>query len=289
MAEIKKGDIVARKSYDKDIFFKVIDVFIDKNKKKHALVKGIDMRLYASAPVEDLEPIEAMDVANYWKKMMKKANDQINRVFSRRMEEREKSFSRALKREYREQKKKIESFDKPGTVLHLDGDEDYLNLCLTTYRQMGVPAHGYHVAEERQPRVVAQYLEEHRPDILVLTGHDGFVKGKKDYKDVRNYHNSQNFIDAVRAARHYEKNMDDLIIFAGACQSYYEAILESGANFASSPKRVLIHAFDPVFVVEKIAFTSIYDPVPLKDVIDGTITGFDGIGGFERLKVHSEF
>jgi spore coat assembly protein len=48
----------------------------------------------------------------------------------------------------------------------------------------------------------------------------------------------------------------------------------------------LIHAYDPVFVIEKIAYTSIYDPVPLKEVIAGTITGFDGIGGVETRGKH---
>lgn len=85
----------------------------------------------------------------------------------------------------------------------------------------------------------------------------------------------------MKIARTFEKNLDDLIIFAGACQSYYEALLEAGANFASSPRRVLIHAYDPVFVMEKIAYTSIFDPIALKEIIAGTITGFDGIGGLE--------
>ena len=33
-----------------------------------------------------------------------------------------------------------------------------------------------------------------------------------------------------------------LIIVAGACQSHFEALLQAGANFASSPGSVLIHA-----------------------------------------------
>lgn len=171
-------------------------------------------------------------------------------------------------------------------MLHIDGDEDYLNRCLTTYNQMGVPVYGYNIAEDKQFEVVQQYLEEHRPDILILTGHDGLLKGVKDYKDINNYHHSKSFVAAVQKARYYEKNMDDLVIFAGACQSYYEAILAAGANFASSPKRVLIHAFDPVFIAEKIAYTSIYDPIPLKEVIADTITGLDGIGGLETPGKH---
>ena len=108
----------------------------------------------------------------------------------------------------------------------------------------------------------------------------------RSFKNIDNYYNSKNFVQAVKNARQYEKSRDDLIIFAGACQSHYESILEAGANFASSPKRVLIHAFDPVFVMEKVAFTSIYDPIPLIEIIEGTITGFDGIGGVETRGKH---
>ena len=44
--------------------------------------------------------------------------------------------------------------------------------------------------------------------------------------------------------------------FAGACQSHFEALIRAGANFASSPSRINIHALDPVYVVGKISFTS---------------------------------
>ncbi|GBF32822.1 sporulation-specific protease YabG [Desulfocucumis palustris] len=152
---------------------------------------------------------------------------------------------------------------------------------MTTYKQLNIPCHGYHIDEDKQADQLMKILVEHRPDMLVLTGHDGLVKGAKDYKDINSYHNSRHFIKSVKVARTFEKSLDDLIIFAGACQSHYEALLGAGANFASSPKRVLIHAYDPVFVMEKIAYTSIYDPIALKDVISGTITGFDGVGGLE--------
>lgn len=139
----------------------------------------------------------------------------------------------------------------------------------------------YCIPEKEQVKELDALLRKHRPDTLVLTGHDGIVKGTRDFSDLKNYHHSKNFLEAVKVAREYEKSKDDLIIFAGAGQSHYEALLAAGANFASSPQRVLIHAFDPVFVVEKIAYTSIYDPIPLKDIISGTITGFPGIGGVE--------
>jgi spore coat assembly protein len=140
---------------------------------------------------------------------------------------------------------------------------------------------GYNIPEEEQPGAVEELLKKHTPDMLVITGHDGFIKGREDFKDIDNYYSSKYFVDAVKVARGYEKSRDDLVIFAGACQSHYEALLKAGANFASSPLRVMIHAYDPVFVMEKIAYTSIYDPISIKDIIAGTITGFNGIGGVE--------
>ena len=88
-------------------------------------------------------------------------------------------------------------------------------------------------------------------------------------------------MEAVIKAREYEPNRDDLIIFAGACQSHYEALIDAGANFASSPGRVLIHAFDPVFLAEKLAYTSIFDALSLRDILSNTITGTEGVGGIE--------
>ncbi|MCL6638426.1 MAG: sporulation peptidase YabG [Firmicutes bacterium] len=280
MTAIKKGDIVGRKSYGKDVLFKVVDLFLDGDRPM-ARLKGLHLRLSANSPLEDLVRIDPADVASYLVDQMKKTREQMNRILSRRASEREAAISRAVM-----EKNSVESFDVTGSVLHIDGDHDYLDLCMATYRQLQIPAHGYNIDEEQQPVVVEDLLKKHMPDMLVLTGHDGFIKGRRDYRNIDNYYASKFFVDAVRAARRYEKSRDDLVIFAGACQSHYEALLESGANFASSPKRVLIHAYDPVFVIEKIAYTSIYDPVPLREVIAGTITGFDGIGGLETRGKH---
>lgn len=61
----------------------------------------------------------------------------------------------------------------------------------------------------------------------------------------------------------------------------YQKIIEAGANYASSPYRVLIHALDPVYICKKVAFTGIDRIISPKDVISTTITGFKGIGGIE--------
>lgn len=239
--------------------------------KKHALLRGIDIRLLADAPVDDLVKVTPGEVAAYWRNVLQTSGEYIRRAFARR-EETRPSLNRGAE---------VETFDVPGRVLHIDGDEDYLELCETTYRQLGVPHHTYHIEEKDQPAKVEDLLRRHRPDILVLTGHDGFIKGRQDFADLASYRNSSHFVAAVDAARRYEKSRDDLVIFAGACQSHYEALLEAGANFASSPRRVMIHAFDPVFIVEKIAYTPTYKHLPLREIIEATITGFPGIGGVE--------
>ncbi len=287
MRNIAKGDIVGRKSYNADVFFKVEDFFQGEDGKKCAYLKGIHMRLCASAPLEDLVKIEPGELAIRLRENAKKSSEHMSRIFARRERDKEFILSRAMwrgkndKHDKNNKNSQIDGFDVPGTVLHIDGDGDYLDLCLTTYKQLSITANGYSIDEEKQPEVVEELLKKHAPDLLVLTGHDGFVKEKKDFKDINNYHSSKCFVEAVKTARRYEKSRDDLVIFAGACQSHYEAILAAGANFASSPMRVMIHAYDPVFVVEKIAYTSIYEPISIKDIISGTITGFDGIGGLE--------
>lgn len=283
MGGLKVGDVVGRKSYGLDVYFKVMEI-VEENEKKMARLNGLDMRLCATAPIEDLERIESAKVADYWRMAMVKNHEAMRRVFTRRKVERERQLMRSV--EAHKASVEVESFDIPGRVLHVDGDGEYLDLCMTTYRQLSIPADGFNIPEREQAEKILDLLQEHRPDLLVLTGHDGFKKGTKDFSDINNYYNSTNFVNAVRAARRYEKSRDDLVIFAGACQSHYESILKAGANFASSPQRVLIHAFDPVFVVEKVAYTSIYDPIPLKDVITGTITGFEGIGGMETRGKH---
>ena len=41
----------------------------------------------------------------------------------------------------------------------------------------------------------------------------------------------------------------------GACQSFYEGLILAGADFASSPGRILINYTGPLIVAKKIALT----------------------------------
>lgn len=278
MANISVGDLVVRKSHGGDIIFKVTDIFRTESGIEHCLLKGLHMRLVADAPIDDLECIDAEHLRNEIIRMEKVHNETLQRVMRRRSSEREEmELVRAGS-----SKQKYPFFDLPGRVLHVDGDEDYLKMCLKTYSQLNMEAHGVWLEEEKQPEAIVDLLKEYRPDILVVTGHDALIGGgKRNFRDINSYRNSKYFVQSVKNARLYEPSRDELVIFAGACQSYFEAILEAGANFASSPTRVFIHAYDPVFIAEKIAFTPINKTVDVSDVISASVTGIEGVGGIE--------
>ena len=59
---MKEGDIVARKSYNQDIIFKVMGFSKDANNKKIVLLKGVAFRVIADAYLEDLEVVKVSDI-----------------------------------------------------------------------------------------------------------------------------------------------------------------------------------------------------------------------------------
>ena len=106
------------------------------------------------------------------------------------------------------------------------------------------------------------------------------IKRGVGYYDIYNYRNSKYFIETVKEARRYDKEKDKkLVIFAGACQSYFEAIISAGANFASSPARILIDFLDPLVVAQKVALTEKYKYITIDDIVNELRDGKDGVGG----------
>ena len=106
------------------------------------------------------------------------------------------------------------------------------------------------------------------------------IKHGAGYRDIYNYRNSRHFIQTVKEARRYDETHNkNLVIFAGACQSYFEALMSAGANFASSPKRVLIDFADPLIVAEKVATTENYKYITINDIANELRDGTNGIGG----------
>ncbi|MGL5693260.1 MAG: sporulation peptidase YabG [Peptostreptococcaceae bacterium] len=271
---MKIGDIVARKSYDKDMIFKIVGFNIDEENRKVAILKGIAFRIMADAYIEDLEVVTMPDINNI---LMDRNVENLLYRSVKKAKERQKKGMRGVPKA----QTNTNLYGMPGKVLQIDGDKEYLKICLDVYTQLGIPAVGVAISEPNQYKEVRSLLEKHNPDILVITGHDAITSKKGSIKDINNYRNSMNFIKAVKEARKWEPNVDNLVIFAGACQSNYEQIIKAGANYASSPGRIMIHALDPVFIVEKVACSRIDVVVPIDEVIDQTVTGYKGIGGSE--------
>ena len=286
---MKIGDIVVGKSYDKDIIFKIIDIK-EVGGKTYCILKGLSIRIIADSPRDDLEVVDYGYVEEKEKILNSRVNEAMKKAkgIQRKIGMREQINCRSNKNQKSQAVNNDMFFGRPGKILHIDGDEEYLETCLKVYKQLSLDAVGKAIAEKEQWTKVIDLVKEVKPDIVVLTGHDSVLKSTDDYLDIENYRNTKYYIEAVKALRDYNSSYDELVIFAGACQSCYECLLDAGANFASSPSRVLIHCLDPVFVCEKIAYTKIDEVVSITDVVEGTITGIKGIGGLQTRGKYRE-
>lgn len=209
-------------------------------------LKGMNYRLYADALVNDLNQVNYQDMETY--------------DFS-------DLYDQSILR---------------GKVLHIDGDKTYLNKCMNFYKEHYTPAVGCYLSENEIHEKIYDLLNKHHPDILVITGHDSYSEKRRE-KDADGYVNSKYFIEAVKKARDYQPNKDSLIIIAGACQSYYEGLISSGANFASSPTKSNIHALDPASIAVSIANTNVSEYVQVDRVLSKTKS--KGLGGIDSKGV----
>lgn len=240
----KIGDFVTRQSYNNDIVFKIINI-VD----GIAYLKGNYIRLYADSPVSDLNMHKEKETDTFAEKIEEENLDRNG------------------------------FFYLPARILHIDSDENYLNKCLNYYKKNKLQAIGKIVEEQDIPIKILKYLKEYNPDIVIITGHDAYYSKKNDKNNMNNYRNSKYFCEAVTKARNYEKNHDKLVIIAGACQSNYEELIKCGADFASSPKRVNIHALDPAIIAATIALTDKSKKIDLINLLNKTKYGSNGMGG----------
>lgn len=243
---IEKGDYVTRNSYNNDTVFRVLNI-----KNGIVYLKGVEVRLVADADILDLKKEEEIT-----------SDDVIDETLIN-----DDCLDRG------------EYFYLPARALHIDADEEYLARCLKFYKRNGIMAVGKKVNEKNIAEQLPQMLKEFKPDIVVITGHDAYYPKKGGVNDIKNYKNSAYFVKAVKAARNYEKSHEKLVIIAGACQSDYEELIKAGANFASSPKRVNIHALDPAIIASTVALTERNKEIDLKRLLDKTKYKEDGMGG----------
>lgn len=243
--EFKIGDLVTRKSYNNDLIFKIKEIDDD-----ICYLVGVNIRLCADSDIDDLVKFE----------------DDIPRD-----EEFVKEITNLERDDY---------FYLPGKILHIDSDSDYLERCLKYYKKCKIWAAGILENEYNVSSKIYDLLEEYKPDIVVITGHDAYYK-KNDVNDIYSYKNSLFYVDAIMEARRYEKSHQKLLIIAGGCQSDYEELIKAGANFASSPKRINIHALDPAIIAAKLSLSLSTEDIDLKGIIENTKYGKDGIGGIK--------
>lgn len=251
--DFKVGDYVTRNSYNNDIVFIIVDI-----KDKEAILKGYDLRLIATSPLSDLTLCSE-----------EKRKDEFSEKINESIEF--NKLERGVEQE--------DFFYLPPKILHLDGDGDYLNKCLDFYKKNRIMAFGKTIKENELDKNMNKLLNEVQPDILVITGHDAYLKKNNNVNDLSNYKNSLNFVKAVKEARKYEKSHEKLLVIAGACQSNYEELIKAGADFASSPKRVNIHALDPAIIATTISLTEKNKEINLIELLKKTKYGKDGMGG----------
>lgn len=243
--EFKTGDLVTRKSYNNDLIFKIVEI-----KNDIYYLTGVNIRLCADSNVEDLVKYEEEAP-------------------------RDEEFVKEIKLMDRD-----DYFYLPGKILHIDSDSEYLERCLKYYKSVKIWAAGVLEQERNIASRINELLENYKPDIVVITGHDAYYK-KNNISDINSYKNSLYYVNAIKEARKYEKSHQKLIIVAGGCQSDYEELIKAGANFASSPKRINIHALDPAIVAAKLSLSDTTMDIDLKGIIENTKYGKDGIGGIK--------
>ena len=242
----KIGDLVSRISHNNDVLFRIVSI-----NNGVARLSGVNVRLEADSSLDDL--------------VISSNNENDREIIERNAKE--FNFDRA------------NYFYLPGKILHIDGDENYLNRSMKFYESIGIKANGLCLNEKEISLKINDLIKEYRPDIIVITGHDAYYKKKGDKDNINNYQNSGNFVKAIKEARRLERNQDKLIIIAGACQSDYEELIRAGANFASSPRRINIHALDPAIIASSIAFSDKNQSIDIIKLIEKTKYGSDGIGG----------
>ena len=113
---IQVGDIVSRNKYNNDTLFKV-----EKIENDIYFLVGISIRLCADSTLDDLKKEELIN-----------EDRKTDEEFLNSLED--------DKREYRS-----DFFYIPGKILHIDGDNGYLQRCLKFYKSAGITAYGARV------------------------------------------------------------------------------------------------------------------------------------------------
>lgn len=170
-----------------------------------------------------------------------------------------------------------------GTILHIDADKNYLDKCLELYKDMGIHAYSVLTSESDIGEIAQNINLEVEPDVVVITGHDYY--NNEDKKELENYANTMNFIKGMKE---FKKKFPNSVYIVGACQSNFEALIANGANFASSPKRINVHIYDPAIIAIKVsttAYNKIVNFNSLSNMIENLNDAYGGIETMGKMRI----
>ena len=181
---VKVGDIVGRRSYNSDTMFRIEEIHGD-----IAYLKGIFFRLTADAPISDLEI--------------------ISREEYQRAEQIEFDQYRTILPPVMSQMRSYDNGDFyiSGRILHIDGDEEYLQKSIKLYKYAKVYAQAFAIPEKEMGVRVPELVKKLRPNIVVITGHDA-LEDKEHEEDLNSYRSSKYFVETVNALREIEPSLD---------------------------------------------------------------------------------
>ena len=111
-----------------------------------------------------------------------------------------------------------DSMEENEYIISARCDVEYLKRSMKLYEKYNIPCVGYRIDEKDMPCKVNELLLEHRPDILIVTGHDAIDKNGNNI-------NSNYFVECVKKARVYQPSKDSLCIIAGACFSSFKELI----------------------------------------------------------------
>jgi len=73
--EFRVGDYVARLSHNRDVMFKIEQIT-----PQEVLLKGVDLRLYADAPQEDLVLLSRSEIASFQEKYVRRSAEMLEDI-----------------------------------------------------------------------------------------------------------------------------------------------------------------------------------------------------------------
>lgn len=233
---------------DKDIIYEIVS-----KKGEDILLKGINYRRIITTKKENITQASIEEI----KRINDKDKQYYNNIVSKTRTDKGNKYIL-------------------GTVLHIDADEEYLQKSVKLYKDIGIYCYPVLCKEADLAKKISMFDSSFVPDVVVITGHDYYSGDNK--KDLNSYTNSKYYIDAVKTIKNKFNNS---VIIAGACQSNFESLIANGAHFASSPKRINVHIYDPAIIAINVCTTSFKNIVNFDKMEKNIINLHDAFGGVE--------